>query len=159
MPNKLIDIYNHALGSKGFDYNQISDEVFIGVSMCCQFGFKRELLRKGIKADISLEKENIDAPFGIDYFLWLPTKDNDAPTQDALSLGVKMLAFLIERKIKVYIHCKNGHGRSTTLFVAYLVKHGLRIEDAIEYIKNKRPAIHLNKIQIAAVKKFKDAIL
>lgn len=38
MPNKIIDLYNHALGIKGFDYDQINDEVFIGTNMCCQVG-------------------------------------------------------------------------------------------------------------------------
>lgn len=158
MPNKIVDIYNHAFGLKGFDYDQINDEIFIGTNMCCQTGFERELLAKDVRADISLEKDKIDAPIGVDYFLWLPTEDHQAPTQDKLILGVKALEFLIDRKIKTYIHCKNGHGRAPTLFTAYLIKKGMSLEDAVKYLESRRPATHLNEAQIAALKKFKSTI-
>jgi len=157
MPKKIVDIYNHLFNRKGFDYDQINDDVFIGTNMCCEFGFKKELLDKNVKADISLEEERIDSPVGVDYFLWLPTKDHYAPESDKLVLGVQTLDFLIHRKIKVYIHCKKGHGRAPTLFAAYLIKKGLGVDEAIKYMQAKRPAIHLNEIQIAALKKFKDS--
>lgn len=158
MPNKIVDTYNHAFGQKGFDYDQISDEIFIGTNMCCQFGFNRELLTKNVKADISLEEARVDAPMGVDYFLWLPTKNHGAPTPDKLTLGVITLDFLISRKIKVYIHCKNGHGRAPTLFVAYLVKKGMEVLEAIKYLQSKRPAVHLNEIQIEALNSFKNSL-
>ena len=144
MPKKIVDIYNHLFNRKGFDYDQINDDVFIGTNMCCEFGFKKELLDKNVKADISLEEERIDSPVGVDYFLWLPTKDHYAPESDKLVLGVQTLDFLIHRKIKVYIHCKKGHGRAPTLFAAYLIKKGLGVDEAIKYMQAQRPAIHLN---------------
>lgn len=158
MPNKIVDTYNHFVGQKGFDYDQIDDEVFIGTNMCCQFGFNRELLAKNVRADISLEEIRVDAPMGVDYFLWLPTKNHQAPTIDKLTLGVTTLDFLISRKIKVYIHCKNGHGRAPTLFIAYLVKKGMEIEEAIKYLQSKRPSIHLNPEQLEALNLFKNAL-
>ncbi len=157
MPNKIIDIYNHALGLKGFDYDQINDEVFIGTNMCCQLGFNRELLTKNVRADISLEEFRVDAPIGVDYYLWLPTKDREAPSLNKLTMGVQTLEFLIKRKIKVYIHCKNGHGRAPTLFIAYLVKKGMEVDEAIKYLKSKRPVIHFSENQINALKTFKNS--
>lgn len=154
MPQKIVDIYNHAFGIKGFDYDQISQTVFIGTNMCCQFGFHRELLAKGVRADISLEKEKIDTPLGVDYFLWLPTKDMEAPTQDVLLMGVQALEFFEKRNIKVYIHCKNGHGRAPTLYLAYLLHQGMSIESALVLLQKKRPSIHLNEIQMQALKEF-----
>ncbi|MCL5438653.1 MAG: dual specificity protein phosphatase family protein [Patescibacteria group bacterium] len=158
MTNKIVDIYNHTLGHKGFDYDQIDDNVFIGTNMCCQLGFNKELLVKNVRADISLEEDRIDAPRGVDYFLWLPTKDREAPTPDKLTLGVQTLEFLISRKIKVYIHCRNGHGRAPTLFLAYLIKKGAEVEEAIEYLKSKRPVIHFSPIQLKALKIFKNSL-
>ncbi|MEO8638012.1 MAG: dual specificity protein phosphatase family protein [Candidatus Taylorbacteria bacterium] len=158
MPNKIIDIYNHSFGKHGFDYSQIDELVFIGTNMCCQFGFNRELLSKNVQADISLEKDKIDAPAGVSYFLWLPTENDRAPTPDALSLGVQVLEFLINRKIKVYIHCKNGHGRAPTLYIAYLIKSGMGIDEAINFLKSKRPSIHINAFQMEALNRFKDTI-
>ncbi|MBI2018597.1 dual specificity protein phosphatase family protein [Candidatus Daviesbacteria bacterium] len=172
MPNKIIDLYNHTFGHhhKSFDYNQITDEVFIGTNMCCQFGFNRELLTKKVRADISLEEVRVDAPMGVDYFLWLPTKDHQAPTFDKLTLGVQTLDFLKDKKIKVYIHCKNGHGRAPTLLAAYFIyasrersssrfiSQGMEVEEAIEKIRSKRPEIHIRDVQIEALNKFKQKI-
>lgn len=158
MPNKIVDIINHTFGHKGFDYDKINDEVFIGTNMCCQLGFDKELLAKNVRADISLEEIRIDAPMGVDYFLWLPTKDHESPTPDKLTLGVQTLEFLINRKIKVYIHCMNGHGRASTLFVAYLVKKGMKIDEAIKYLKSKRPTIHLSAAQLEGLRLFKDSL-
>ncbi len=158
MPNKIVDTYNHVFGKRGFDYNQINDDVFLGTNMCCQFGFKKELLDKGVRADISLEKERIDAPVGVDYFLWLPTEDNQAPDQDKLRLGARVLDFLIGRKIKVYIHCKNGHGRAPTLLAAYFIQKGLSVSESTALLQKKRPSIHLNDVQIAALRAFETSI-
>jgi len=44
----------------------------------CQEHFSEKLIKKGIKADISLEKESLDRPFGATYFLWLPVKDEES---------------------------------------------------------------------------------
>ncbi|HEX8932102.1 MAG TPA: dual specificity protein phosphatase family protein [Patescibacteria group bacterium] len=156
MPNKIVDIYNHALGIKGFDYDQINEEVFIGTNMCCQIGFNRELLTKNVRADISLEEDRVDAPMGVDYFLWLPTKDHEPPTPDKLTLGVQMLDFLNSRKVIVYIHCRHGHGRASTLYIAYLVKKGMDIEEALQYLKSKRPTVHLSSAQLEGLKAFKN---
>jgi len=149
------DILNHLAGHKGFDYSQITDEIFIGTNMCCQYGFSKELLSKGVRADISLEENHTDAPYGVDYFLWLPTEDNTPPSEKALNIGVKFLDFLISNKIKTFIHCKNGHGRATTLFAAYLVAQGKSVPEAIDFIKSKRPSIHLQDSQIKALEEFK----
>ncbi len=138
-----------------FEYNKITDYIYLGTNQCCQLHFKKELLRKGIKADISLEKERIDAPFGVDYYLWLPVKDHTAPSQKQLTLGVNFIANLIKNKIKVYIHCQRGHGRAPTLIAAYLISKGKTVEQAVDFIKKKRPVIHPNRIQVNTLKRFK----
>ena len=155
MPNKIVDTFNHLFGRKGFDYDQITDEIIIGTNMCCQYGFSQELLSRGVRADISLEEERIDTPNGIDYYLWLPTKDHEAPTPEALALGVKTIEFLVDKKIKTYIHCKNGHGRAPTLFAAYLIQKGMSVEEAIRSVTKARPTVHLQEVQIEALRKFK----
>lgn len=158
MKNKIVDGFNHAFGLHGFDYDQITEDVSIGTNMCCQFGFSKELLEKGIRADISLEEDKVDAPKGVDYFLWLPTEDHQAPSQDTLTLGVEALTFFKNRNIKTYIHCKNGHGRATVLFAAYLMKNGMSIQEALASIKAKRPGVHINEVQIQALKDFEQTV-
>ena len=152
------DILNHVTGHKGFDYTQITDEIFIGTNMCCQFGFSEELLSKGVRADISLEKDRTDAPDGVDYFLWLPTENHMPPAPQVLEGGVLFLDFLIKNKIKTFIHCKNGHGRAPTLFAAYLVSRGMGVQEAIDSIAAKRPVIHFTESQMQALHDFKASV-
>lgn len=138
-----------------FEYNKIIDYIYLGTNQCCQVHFKKELLNKGIKADISLEKERIDTPFGVDYYLWLPVKDHTAPNLKQFKMGINFIKSLIKNKIKVYVHCQHGHGRAPTLIAAYLISKGKTVNQAIDFIKNKRPAIHLHKIQINALRRFR----
>src|SRR5476651_2106887 len=97
------DILNHIEGHKGFDYTQITDEIFLGTNMCCQYGFSTELLSKGVLADISLEERHTDAPNGVDYFLWLPTENEHAPTPLDFEIGVEFIDFVVRNKIKTFI--------------------------------------------------------
>jgi len=154
MQHSPLDITRHVLGLHGFDYSEIDSHVFIGTNMCCQYGFDRELLSKNVRADISLEEERVDAPKGVDYFLWLPTVNGQAPSPDKLDLGIQTLGFLIDRHIKVFIHCRNGHGRAPVLFIAYLVKGGMGLEEAIAHVRQKRPSIHLTEAQMEGLKRF-----
>jgi protein-tyrosine phosphatase len=143
------------MGRPGFDYSQITDEVFIGTNMCCQVGFSQELLSKGVRADISLEQDRTDAPRGVDYFLWLPTRDGEAPSQERLVNGVRFIERLIRGKVKMFIHCRNGHGRAPTLFAAYLISQGMGVQEAISFIKSKRPSIHFTEAQVRGLEAFK----
>lgn len=138
-----------------FEYNQITDLIYLGTNACCQTDFDAELIGKGIKADISLEGGRVDHPYGVDYYLWLPTEDHRAPNAEQLKLGVETLAFFVKNKIKVYLHCKNGHGRAPTLLAAYLVSKGMLVEEAIKLLEQKRPSVHLNDVQVAAVQSYK----
>ncbi len=137
-----------------FEYSQITDFIYIGTNMCCKADFDKGLLAQGIFADISLEKERLDNPYGVDFFLWLPTEDHTAPAQAQLYLGVHALQALVEHKQKVYVHCKNGHGRAPTLVAAYLISQGKGVEEAITYIKQRRESIHLEDAQVEALYTF-----
>lgn len=137
------------------EYNQITKHVYIGTNACYRPHFDRELLKKGVEADISLEEEKLDTPYGVRFFLWLPVKNHTAPLQEQLDFGVAALEKLAAMKKKIYVHCQNGHGRAPTLVAAYLIKKGKTVRQAIEFIKSKRPAIHLDKVQLESLNKFK----
>ena len=144
----------HPGGEHILEYNQITDEIYIGTNMCCQVDFAKELLDKGITAVISLEAEKMDNPSGVDYFLWLPVVDHYAPTDKQLRLGVQTLEFFVKEGIKLYAHCKHGHGRAPTLVIAYFIKQGMGVDEAIEFVKSKRPSMHLNEIQIESLQEY-----
>ena len=144
---------NHELK---FEYSEITPDIFLGTNMCCQVHFDEELSKKGVTADISLEEERLDAPFGVESFLWLPTKDDRPPNPSQLQVGVDTIASLIKNGEKVYVHCKFGHGRSPTLVAAYLISQGKSVEDALSIIKEQRPSIHLDPSQIKALEAFQE---
>ena len=139
---------------KRLEYNEIIDGIYIGTNQCCQTHFDEKLKKEGITADISLEEYKVDAPFGVDFYVWIPTKNHTPPTDEQLEFGVSVLEKIISMSKKVYVHCKNGHGRAPTLISAYLIKKGKSPEEAEEFFKTKRPSMHLDEAQRQALNKF-----
>lgn len=132
------------------DYSQITSLIFIGKNACCTTHFDESLLARGVRAEMSLEGERIDRPFGVDFFLWLPTEDHRAMTHERADLGIQTLAFFEERGIPCYVHCKNGHGRAPMLVAAYfMAKRGMTADEAFAAVKEKRPATHIQGEQRA----------
>lgn len=141
---------------KILEFNQITDLIYLGTNLCCTaIPHIQVLLDHNIRADIDLEEERQEQTPNIDTYLWLPVKDRQAPTQDQLDTGVAVIDSLVKNNKKVYIHCKNGHGRSPTLLAAYFIFQGMEVLEAIEKIKSKRPQIHLQEVQINALNKFR----
>ncbi len=147
----------HEQGQPDFEYNQITDHIYLGTNACCVDHFKNELLNIGVKSDISLEKENLDAPYGVEMFLWLPTVDHTPPTPSQLQTGIDAIISLVQQDEKLYVHCKNGHGRAPTLVAAYLIQTGMTADEAVALIKLKRPVIHLEESQLKALHSFETA--
>lgn len=136
------------------EYNYIVDGIYIGTNQCCQTHFDAKLKREGISADIFLEEERIDLPFGVNFYIWIPIKNHTAPRQEQFDFGVAALEKLVSLGIKIYVHCQNGHGRAPTLIAAYLIKQGRAPMEAIDFIKSKRPTIHLEEVQRSALETF-----
>lgn len=149
--------HEHKAGGP-LDYNYITDGIYIGTNQCCMMGVAEVLKKEGVVADISLEDAQLDQPFGVEMYVWIPTPDLTPPTPDQLSFGVSAIAKLVSQKKKVYVHCKNGHGRATTLVAAYLISKGYTLEEAANLIKEKRPTIHLQNSQIDALLKFHNLV-
>lgn len=138
--------HNNAL-----EYDYITDGMYIGTNQCCQTHFDGELKKLGITADISLEEERIDAPFGVEFYVWIPVQDHTAPSPSQLEFGVSVLRKLVAMKKKTYVHCKNGHGRAPTLVAAYLIQKGESPAEAEAFVKSKRSSMHLEETQRTAL--------
>ncbi|PIR05147.1 MAG: hypothetical protein COV57_00685 [Candidatus Liptonbacteria bacterium CG11_big_fil_rev_8_21_14_0_20_35_14] len=146
---------NHILS---FEYNQIDESLFIGTNICCLVHFKQELLDKGITADISLEADKLDLPFGVESYLWLPTPNNQISKPNQLDLGVRHIEQLVNQNRKIYVHCQFGHGRGPSLIAAYYIYKGLSVDEAIAKIKSKRPSVHLKQNQYQGLKDFQSKL-
>lgn len=136
------------------EYNDITDGIYIGTNQCCQKHFDETLKNEGMTADVSLEENRLDAPFGVEFYVWIPVKDHTAPAPDQLEFGVSVLQKMVAMKKKIYVHCKNGHGRAPTLVAAYLVRKGKSPKEAEGFVKTKRPPIHLEEVQRKSLEDF-----
>lgn len=58
--------------------------------------------------------------------------------------------------IIIYIHCKSGKGRSTTIVMGYLVKKTRKYskESAYDFVKTKRPSVNLNHDQMTSYNRY-----
>lgn len=143
-----------------FEYSRITNCIYIGTNKCCGEGkLKQELLKKGIKADISLERKRIDTPFGVKFYLWLPTQEHKPPSFEQLLAGACFLKSLEDQKIKVYVHCEHGHSRSLTFVASFLIlTKGMNVTEAIDFVKSKRPQVHINPVQKKTLKNFEKRV-
>ena len=140
------------------EFNYIADGIYIGTNRCCQMDFDAVLVKEEITYDISLEKERIDAPYGVTSYVWIPVEDHQAPTQEQIEFGVFVLEKIVAMGKKVYVHCKNGHGRAPTLVAAYFIKQGNTVDEAIAIIKEKRQTTHLEEVQVQALHQWAGSI-
>jgi len=136
------------------EYSRITDQVYIGTNFCCGTHFDPELLKQGVTYDLSLEEERVDSPTGGAAYLWLPVKDMHAPTEQQFSMGIAFIGAAVKAGRKVYVHCKNGHGRAPTMVAGYFIVNGMTTDEALELIKRKRPEIHLQQEQLNALRQF-----
>lgn len=143
-----------------FEYSKITDYIYIGTNKCCTKGIlRKELLRKGVRAEISLEGKRITSPFGAKFYLWLPSREHKPPSFEQLLAGACFLKSLTDQKIKVYVHCEHGHSRSLTFVSAYLIlTKKVKANEAISFVKEKRPQVHINPIQKKALKDFEKMV-
>ena len=145
-------VYNHP--EPIFEYNYITDGIYIGTNICCKTHFDERLIAEGITADISMEEKHLDMPYGVDFYTWIPVKDGSSPTFDQFDFGVATITKLVDMGKKVYIHCKNGHGRAPSMVAAYLISKCKKPDEAIDIIKSKRPTIHPEIVQLQGLEDF-----
>jgi protein-tyrosine phosphatase len=138
----------HSHEEISFNYNKITPNIYIGNNQCCHVGLDKLLEKEGIYADLSMEESVADNPVGVKAFLWIPVVDHSPPDIEQMNLGVNFIEEILKINKKVYIHCKNGHGRAPTLVIAYMMKkEGKSFEEAYRIVINARPVIHLDTNQ------------
>lgn len=142
-----------------FDYSKVADHLYIGSDLCkgksCPVHSK-EFNSLGVTVELNLSAEKKETPPDeIESYLWIPVVDGYAPTQKQFNIGSAAINEAVESGETVYVHCKNGHGRSPTMVVSYLIRYkNMEVAKAIDYISKRRPEIHIEDIQKKALEKF-----
>lgn len=104
-------------------------------------------------------KENISAQL-------IESPDFEPVDLEGIQIGVNRLDNQINNfKRHSYVHCKAGRGRSATIVICYLLTHGNKhghtfnsVEEAIIFVKGKRPIIHMNSRQRQAINEYWESI-
>lgn len=69
-------------------------------------------------------------------------------------VGISCIANAVKTKNKVYVHCKNGHGRAPTLVAAYLITQGMSVKEAVAFLEAKRAGVDIQPVQLEALKQY-----
>lgn len=146
------------------DYSQITENIFIGSDLCKGMSCPvhgAEFEKLGILVEINLSAEKKETPpDGIDIYSWIPVGDGHAPTQEQLDIGTAIINEAVKNGKNVYVHCKNGHGRSPTMVAGYFVRYqGKTVDEAVAMILHKRGEVHLEFAQREALGKFEERLL
>lgn len=144
-----------------FDYSQITGNIYIGSDLCKGMSCPvhgPEFEKLGILVEINLSVEKKETPpDGIDIYAWIPVADKHAPTQEQLDLGTAIINEAVRNGKNVYVHCKNGHGRSPTMVAAYFIRYqGKTPDEAVAMILHHRNEVHLGFEQREALGKFEE---
>ncbi len=110
--------------------DRITDVVYLGPRIASLADYHR-LRALGIRACVDMKHEGAD-PWTFEAFLWLPTLDQDAPSQAHLHMGIAFLRQCTRARVPVFVHCMAGVGRSSTLVLAFLLSTSHRAEGAVE---------------------------
>lgn len=98
--------------------------------------------RQGIGAVLSLTEQ----PLSLDAvqsqqmaYLHVPVPDLTAPTPDQFGAALGFIDLSRSRGLGVAVHCLMGQGRTGTVLAAYLIRSGVRVDDAIAHLRSICP--------------------
>ena len=124
-------------------YNQLTDNVFIGRRL---LSHERPTHFDHV-VDLTCE---FNEPLGLrsSGYLSFPTLDGHFTRPELL---LQRVAEIAELDGNIFLHCAQGHGRTATFAIAYLIHVGIStsVNDAINYVLERRPNAHLNRSQRA----------
>jgi len=93
-------------------------------------------------------------------FIHVPVKGGFAPDVNVLLTVCRMLKTNEELKVRTYVHCVGGMGRSPTLLTAYLIySRKMKLEDALKYVFERNPYMSITDEQYYRLKEFELLIL
>lgn len=107
--------------------------------------------------DLTCELTEVGFMRQVENYLCIPLLDTSAPSDSQFEEGVEWIAGKFESG-GVYVHCAAGHGRSALFIAGYLLHSGKyeTVEDAIDFIRQKRPGIQLSSAQVSVLAKYLD---
>jgi hypothetical protein len=120
------------------DYSQVADGLYIGARV--------DKPPPGTRAVLNLCE--LEDPYRCEFETWPKSKIPDsgpAPSKKWLREQVEFVDTQRRAGVPVYIHCMAGVSRAAMVTTAYLMfKYGWDRDEAIEFLKTKRPQVNPN---------------
>lgn len=138
------------------DINKITDTIYLG-NMDAAFNIKK-LKNLGIRKVLT-----VMSAFGNHYpentFIHKTIDITDDYNSNIIRYFKDCLLF-IDGYDKVFVHCAAGMSRSPTVVIAYLMwKQKLSLNNAINFVKNKRPEISPNLSFMRQLQLFQELLI
>ncbi|XP_046554202.1 phosphatidylglycerophosphatase and protein-tyrosine phosphatase 1-like [Haliotis rubra] len=136
-------------------YNRIDDTVVLG-ALPIKWILKELVAKENVTALVSVNENFGDLhQYGIEQ-LQLPTVDYvGTPSQDNIRRAVNFINTYRERKETVYVHCKAGRTRSSTVVACYLMEaYNYTPEQAVDFIKARRKHVWIREKQWNSIRTF-----
>lgn len=140
------------------DYNKINEYIYVGEIPKSIPDLQRELEPELIEAVVSLTEEPVPGASTLEYYLWIPIKNDCAGSLEQIKEVVEFIKKMVDEHKRVYIHCRFGQGRAPLVVIAYFVSTGMETKDAIEYVSKSRPVARLNSEQLEALRQYGDSL-
>lgn len=94
-------------------------------------------------------------PYEVDHTLWVPIDGSKEPSMEWLRKVVVFIDKHRQSKELTYVHCLAGMNRSGMVVTAYLMyEHGWTCEEALAFVRIKRPQIQPNPILMRCLAKW-----
>lgn len=138
------------------DINQITDTIYLG-NIEGAFDIKK-LKSLGIRKVLT-----VMSAFGNHYnnheFVHKSIEVDDAYDENIIKYFKECFLFM-EGSDKVFVHCAAGMSRSATIVIAYLMwKKKMSLNDAIDFVKKKRPIISPNLNFMRQLETFQELLI
>ena len=138
------------------DINQITDTIYLG-NIEGAFDIKK-LKSLGIRKVLT-----VMSAFGNHYnnheFVHKSIEIDDAYDENVIKHFKECFLFM-EGSDKVFVHCAAGMSRSATVVIAYLMwKKKMSLNDAINFVKKKRPVISPNLSFMKQLETFQELLI
>lgn len=107
--------------------------------------FSRDFMMEYPTAVLNVAYEIPKTDFAIDYMNIPLRNDDTCRILEFFNDAIEFIEKHLKMNNRVLVHCMGGISRSASFIIAYMMyKKSMRMMDAIDYVKSKRPCIDPN---------------
>ncbi|MGQ0794464.1 MAG: protein-tyrosine phosphatase family protein [Deltaproteobacteria bacterium] len=131
-------------------------------------GMERPGFAQKYESDVEfLKKMGIGVIVNLEEYTWnyeefeakhIPINDFRAPKLGDIEQFVKFVREKIAEGKRVVVHCYAGMGRTNLMLASFFVSEGMTPDDALDYVRERRPVFLVNDEQIESLRDYSAAL-